>query len=115
MITFNNLSEFKRNLKLGVKLHAVNHTAFAGRKADSRVIYKDLDLGVRPVSIVQSNSFALKTVKTDGTEVDSWCSYPKASQCIIKDNALTILEEDGRHPRREGQNMIPVLTYKFVD
>jgi hypothetical protein len=30
----------------------------------------------------------------DGTEVDSWCSYPKASESEIKDNAITIYETD---------------------
>lgn len=113
--TFNSLAEFKRNLKVGKKLHAINHVTFAGREEDGRVIYKDQDLGVRPISIVQSNSFACKTVKSDGTEVDSWCGYPKASECIVTGNKLVILEEDGRHPKREDQGQIPVLTYEFVD
>jgi len=114
MKTFNNLAGFKRHLGIGVELHAVQHTAFAGREPDTgRVIYKDQDMGVRPVSIVQSNSFACKTEKSDGKVVDSWCGYPKASECRIENNTLTILEEDMRGPDPTHE-MIPVLSYKFV-
>ena len=112
--TFNSLAEFKRKLKVGVKLHAIRHTEFAGREENGRVIYKDQDLGVRPVSIVQTNSFAMKTVKSDGEEVDSWCGYPKASECIVTGNKLVILEEDMRGPE-PTKELIPVLTYEFVD
>jgi hypothetical protein len=108
MVKFDSISGFKRNLGVGKKLHAVNHRSYGGRYADGSIIYEDKDMGVRAVSIVQSNSFALKTKRTDGTEVDSWCAYPKASECIIRDNSLVILEED-------NGKMVPVLTYRFVD
>lgn len=104
------LSEFKKRLKIGTKLQAIHHLTFAGRDTEGKVIYKDSSLGIREISIVQSNSFALKTVRTTGETVDSWCSYPKASECIFKDeNTLTILEE-----QRTGEK-IPVLTYTFMD
>ncbi len=105
----NTVADFKRLLQLGAQVHCVYHMAFAGRDAQGQPIYKDEDKGVRKVSRKQTNSFALKTTKTTGEIVDSWCSYPKASEVIIKDNQITILEEDFRN---KG-TMIPVLTYSI--
>ncbi len=106
-----NLSDFKKRLKIGQKLQAVNHLTFAGRNTETgEPIYQDKDLGVREISIVQSNSFALKTIKQDGSTVDSWCPYPKAKECVFNnENSITILEE-----QRSGA-LIPVLTYTFVE
>lgn len=104
------LADFKKRLIVGQKLQTTHHLTFAGRNEQNQPIFTNKDLGVRPVSIVQSNSFALKTVNKDGKEVDSWCSYPKAKECVFKDdNTLTILEE-----QRNGK-LIPVLTYQFID
>lgn len=112
-IDMKTLADFKRRLKVGVRVDAIQHTCFAGRTEDGTVIYKDWELGVREVSIVQSNSFAFKTVRTTGEVVDSWCEFPKASECKIEGDTITIFEEDYRV--REGKKpMIPVLTYKFV-
>jgi hypothetical protein len=95
----NNLSQFKKRLKVGVKLETT-HTKLGS-------------FGVRPVSIVQSNSFALTTVKNlpdGGTEtVNSWCQYPKASDIEFPD-ADTANIYWGEGERREH-----ILTYKFVD
>jgi len=81
---------------------------------NGEAVYGDEDKGIREVSIKQTNSFALKTQKSDGKIVDSWCQYPKASQCkILDENTIQILEEDYRV--REGvKPLIPILTYKFV-
>lgn len=122
------LSDFKKRLKIGVELKATHHLSFAGRNPETgEPIYTDKDMGTRAVSIVQTNSFALKTNKKEPvygrdefgnrietgeyTEkiVDSWCQYPKASEVVFKDeNTITILEQ-----QRDGK-MIPVLTYQFV-
>lgn len=113
--TFKTLAEFKRNLRVGDKIAGVR-TKFSGRDADGKLIHSEQDLGIREVSIVQSNSFALKTVQTTGTgeptneSANSWCEYPKASMARIEDNVLIILHED-----RVTGDMIPSLTYKFVD
>ena len=108
------MAGFKRHLELDVEVHAVLHTASAGREHETdRMIYTDRDMGVRPISIVQSNSFALRTEKPDGKVVDSWCGYPKASECRIENNTLTIMEEDMRGPDPTHE-MIPVISYKFV-
>lgn len=102
------LADFKKRLKVGVKLHAVNHQGFGGRDEQGNIIYKDWDFGIREISIVQSNSFALKTNR-DGKFIDSWCGYPKAKELIINnENSVTILEET-------NGKLEPILTYTFVD
>jgi hypothetical protein len=115
MKTFKTVSEFKKILSVGDKLHAIHHAKIIGRDENGKVIYGDIDMGIRPISIKQSNSFALKTTRTDGKEVDSWCSYPKASEAKIVDGKLTIYEKDYRYPVPEIHPLIPVLTYSFVD
>jgi hypothetical protein len=103
------VAEFKRLLSVGVKLHTIHHKTFMGRDEKNNPIYGDKDLGTREVSIVQSNSFALKTTHSDGKVVDSWCSYPKASECSFPDpNTITILDWDTDTTKSK------VLTYKFV-
>lgn len=105
-----NLSDFKKRLKVGVKLQAINHTMFAGRDENGNPLYKDFDFGIREISIVQSNSFALKTIRTDNKVVDSWCSYPKAKELVINnENSVTILCE------QSNGKLEPILTYTFVD
>lgn len=89
------LADFKRRLKVGTKIETINH--------------RHGSFGVRPVSIVQSNSFALKTTRTNGELVDSWCEYPKAKDIEVTDeNTVIIYWGDG--DKREA-----ILTYKFVD
>ena len=108
-----NLSDFKKQLKTGVKIKTTFHQASAGRDENGQLILKDEDKGIREVSIVQSNSFALKTEK-QGKFVDSWCSYPKATECkIIDDKTIVVYTEDFR--QREKRELIPCLTYQFVD
>jgi hypothetical protein len=104
MKQFKTVSEFKKVLSVGDKLHTTFHKAFAGRDESGKPLFKDEDKGVREVSIKQTNSFALKTETTKGTQ-DSWCSYPKASEAKIEGDKLVIFEEDG----------LPVLTLSFVD
>lgn len=101
-----NLSQFKKRIKVGDKVLTTFHKTFIGRDPETgNVIYADSSLGVRPVSIVQSNSFAFKTEKKDGTFSDSWCDFPKASKCSFPDeNTICIDDYDGK----------PVLTYKFI-
>ena len=106
------LSDFKKRLKTGVKLHTVYHNAVAGRDERGCLIFKDEDKGVREVSIVQTNTFALKTLQ-GGNMVDSYCQYPKASEVqILSENSIKILTADFRRGK-EGE-MISCLTYTFV-
>lgn len=110
----NTLSDFKKALHPGVKLNTIWHNRFAGRDEQGNIIHTDEDCGIREVSIVQSNSFAFKHTKSDGKVVDSWCSYPKASECrITSPDTIVILEPDYR-VRIGTQPLIPVLTYQFV-
>ena len=120
---FNNVAQFKKFLAVGVKLKATHHQAFAGRDEEGKVIYKDQDLGIRPVSIVQTNSFALKTTRENGEVVDSWCDYPAASQAKVENGKIVMYEPDLRQMKghvstnsEEYQNLplIPILTYEIV-
>jgi len=90
-----NLSDFKKRLQVGTKLETYNHNLKAS-------------FGVRPISVVQTNSFALDTLR-DGEIVQSWCQYPKASDFeIINENEALIYWG-------ENEKRTPILTYKFID
>ncbi len=107
-----NLSQFKKQVQLGVKMHAVNHTGHTGERDDQGMpIWKDIDLGIREISRVQSNSFALKTWKEGKQEwVDSWFQYPKAAECEYPgDNTVVVYETN-----RDGHRY-KVLTYKIIE
>jgi hypothetical protein len=129
------LSDFKKRLVVGVKLQTTYHCATNGtRDENGNPCLFDEDKGIREISIVQSNSFALKTLKKspimakgmtkdenginhwnefETKLTDSWCQYPKASEFkIIDANTCTIYEQDFRE--RNSTKLIPVLTYKFV-
>jgi hypothetical protein len=109
------IADFKRKLTIGAKIHTTFHQAFAGRSESGEYLLKDEDKGIREVSIVQSNSFALKTIKTDGSIVDSWCNYPKKDEAVfLSDNSIQILAPDFRIRNNESV-LIPILTYTFVD
>lgn len=111
MIQFKTLAEFKKNIKLGSKLHTIYHAEFSGQRDEkNNPILKTVDKGVREISIVQTNSFACKTVQNTGKIVDSWLQYPKASECKVIDNSkLEIYEKD-----RDGKDYL-ILTYSFVE
>jgi hypothetical protein len=107
------IADFKRSLTVGSKLHSIFHQASLGRDAQGQIILGDEDKGIREVSIVQSNSFALKTVNREGKTVDSWMSYPKKDECkFLDENTIQILTPDFRI--RDKEVLIPCITYKFV-
>ncbi len=88
------LADFKRRIKKGVKLHTINHN--------------NGDMGIREISIVQTNSFALKTTRPSGEIVDSWSEFPKAKNFeVVNENEVNIFW--GENEKREK-----ILTYKFV-
>lgn len=115
---FKTIADFKRAIKPGTILGTIHHQATkrdeAGnvmRDENGQIIYTEQTLEPAPVSIVQSTQFAVKRTYKDKTQ-DSWCGFPKASKCIIKENSVTILEEDGRKPDRP---LIPILTYTVLE
>ena len=109
MKQFSNLAQFKKHLAVGQKIDCIYHMKFVGREGD-KIIYTDEVQPTREVSIVQSNSFAVKTENTDGKIVNSWCTYPKAADAKIIDNTkLVIYETD-----RKGITL-PVLTLSFPE
>lgn len=108
---FKTLAEFKRVLQVGDKLNAINHA-------------NNVEYPTREVSTKQTNSFALKTQKTDGSFVDSWCEFPPASMCKVESNKLVIYQKDTRNfsggmddsnPAYKSLPLIPVITYWFAE
>ena len=101
------IADFKRRIVSGAMVHGIRYTYPNGLDAEP----VSNDLGTRPVSIVQTNSFAFKTTRSDnGKVVDSWCSCPKKDFAIFypdDPNKITILEE------MRG-TVKPILTYKFI-
>lgn len=104
------IADFKRKLVVGALVDTIHHKAFSHRDENGNIVYKDQPMGVRKLSIVQTNSFAFETIRTDGEKVDSWCDIPKKTEVEFLDNGLTIFEEDEILNKRE-----PLLTYKFID
>ena len=89
------LADFKKRLQVGTKLETFNHNL-------------NVSFGTRVISIVQTNAFALDTLR-DGNIIESWCQYPKASDFEILDNNTALIYW-GSGDKRE-----PILTYTFVD
>jgi hypothetical protein len=96
MKQFTNFAQFKKLITLGTNVKAINHHPVLGK-----------DFGIRKVSIVQTNSFALSTTLGDGNVVDSWLQYPKASEVIVKDNTLYIYNDEKKDKL--------ILTYQILD
>lgn len=103
------LADFKRKIQKGVKLHTTYHKKIVGYNTiDNVSLYENADLGIAEVSQVKSTQFAIKRLR-NGEYVDSWLTYPKASECkIIDDNTIEIYEVNSNN------EMELCLTYKFV-
>lgn len=124
LVSIKTVADFKRELQIGRKVAGIWHVKIVGRDDEKKVIYADEELAIREVSIKQTNRFALKTTRTNGEVVDSWCDYPKASESKVENNRITIFEKDLRQSKggvmRDGNPeydclpMIPVLTYWII-
>ena len=106
----NTLAEFKKKAQIGAMLACTHHLTMVGRDEKGQIIFKDKDLGIRAISIVQSNAIALKTTKTDGSTSDSWLYFPKAKECKFVDGTMEVYEQDDR-----TNKLVKVLTYKFIN
>lgn len=93
------LADFKRRIKPGVKLHTIFHSMSG-----------DIDKGIRPVTIVRTQNFALKTEQPDKI-IDSWVNFPKANDFKIVDcNTIQMMVLNPR-----TNHLQPILTYKFIE
>lgn len=118
------LADFKRAIKMGTKIGCIHHQHFNGFDEQKKAVYKEMIHPVREVSIVQTNTFALKTTRSDNKVVDSYCEFPKAKNCKIENNKITILEKDMRqfkggivregNPDYDSLPEIPILTYWVI-
>lgn len=88
------LAEFKRRIQKGIELETI-HARFGS-------------YGIRTVSIVQSNSFALKTKISNEEVVDSWCQYPSAKDIEFPDKDTAAIYWG------EGEKREKIITYKFI-
>ena len=96
-MNINNLSQFKAALK-----------AALANKQDIHTLNANVgDMGIRKLSIVQSNSFAFATPR-DGEIVNSWCQYEKAGNYEFN-NSNVVKVFWG-----EGANRSLILTYTFL-
>lgn len=125
VITINSLADFKRKLKVGQKIACIMYkNPYPRQHGDPLPATIQEERPIREISIVQSNCFAIKTVQTDKT-IDSYCYYPKASECKIENNRLTIYDKDLRqgkggcmmpgYPEYDSLPEIPIMTYWLVE
>lgn len=106
------VSEFKRALKPGVMMGTIYHQKkFIGRNEKGVPMYEAEEQKPAPVTIVQSTQFAIERTMADGTKRDSWCKFPKASECKFEGGRVTILDEDHRTGSDTKGQLIPILTY----
>lgn len=98
----NTIADFKRRMILGAKVSSILYYL----NKETKGFYIQKDYGIREVSKVQSNSFAIKTDKYgNGTEwVDSWCEWPKKDNFEIIDNNTVKINFGGGY-----------LTYSFLN
>jgi hypothetical protein len=109
MTQFKTLAEFKRLIQVGVLLNCVSSNF--KRNEEGKMTIERTTRPTRPVSIKQGNAFTLRTIKQDGSEVDSWCYYPAATECKIQNNVLIIYDDvrDGDTTTTEE-----ILRYSFA-
>lgn len=109
------VADFKRRIKPGVKLHCTFHQATTGHRDETvKLRLFDEDKGIRTVNIVQTTQFTLLTTRADGKIVDSWITFPKATQCkFIDENTIQYFDYDFRE--HDSKNLIPLLTYTFIN
>ncbi len=103
------LADFKNAIQVGVIVKTTHHLKFAGRDESGKSIWKDDEMEPAPVSIKQTTQFAVKRKRKDGTEVDSWMQYGKASECKIDGNKITFYCEN-----YDRTGLAPMLTYEIV-
>jgi hypothetical protein len=110
------LAEFKRALQVGRMVHTVYHCKTDGERGEKGVIqYKDESKGIARITQVKSSQFAVERMYKE-VPTDSWCNYPKATECRFNENgSITILEQDHRHGAPTYGKMIPVLTYRVLE
>lgn len=102
------ITDFKKQINIGRKVHTVKYDY----KLDSQLHF---DLGIREISKVQTNAFALETTRSTGEIVDSWCNFPKKDKVEFhadNPNKITIKDEIFCNGKRE---ILPILTYTILD
>ena len=106
MYPFSNISQFKKALKPGLKMGC--RLIYYNQNPENKELLPVVEeRPIREIGRVQSNCFTLKTL-IKGEWVESYCNFPKATECIVRNNTLIIYEElVGRQ--------LPVLEYWFEE
>lgn len=89
MIQVTNLAQFKKALIVGRMIN-VSHYTYRAPGPDGKVNFGIEVRPTRPISIVQSNSYAIATEIEPGKVVDNWVTYPTAKGCTFEDNKLKL-------------------------
>ena len=113
-IEIKSLADFKKTIKVGMKIHTIWHQWKWTTGENGYCIFEEKVSESREISIIKSNQFAIKTPKSDGTFVDSWMLHPKASECTIKDNSITINYETTINANTREKKIIPFMTYFLI-
>ena len=111
----NSVADFKREIKVGTRIHTVHHCK-TRKDENDRVVYRadglpevtDEDMGEAPVSIVQTTQFAIARTLRNGEVRDSWMTFPKASMTKFEGNKIVIFEQD------ERRGKFPLITYTIL-
>lgn len=104
------IAEFKRALSVGTLVHTTHHQTSKRDPETGKIVFSDTDMGTRPVSVLKSTQVGFLTER--GTV--SWLQWPKASECIIEGNQMTVLGPDWRTDQgheRGNEPLIKLLTY----
>ncbi len=91
------IADIKRAMTVGSKWHTVHH----GYAPD----WTPQDMGVRAISIAQTNSVAFRTIRG----ADSWIQFPKKNQVIFHNDGKSFSIID------PGFGQKPLLTYTLMD
>lgn len=114
-IKINTLADFKKAINVGTKLNTIWHQYSATKGENGYLIFESHTKENDEVSIVKSTQFAVKRKKKDGTFIDSWMQFPKASECTFNDNSVTINDETMINFETREKKVLPFMTYTLID
>jgi len=104
------LADFKRALTVGRVLQYIYHETTFYKGETGKIAYKQTSYEPEKRTVKTVSSSQVSFTKENGTV--TWLQFPKASECLIEGNKVTILEPCDRI---EGKPMLPIITYIFSE
>ena len=89
------VADFKRALQPGVRVTLLDAPWFPSANGIAREVVR-----------VQTTKFSLRTTRADGSQVESWCDYPKARDATFDGDLV-------RFPRFSDSPEIGSMTYRI--